>query len=58
MLSTKMAFSLMSLITLFALVFTFVADDAFAAEKPFEIKIMGRTTATYMDTTADDSTDD
>ena len=45
MLSKKMAFSLMSLITL--LVFTFVAGDAFAAEKPFEIKIMGPTKATY-----------
>ena len=44
MLSKKMAFSLMSLITL--LVFAFVAGDAFAAAKPFEIKIMGPTTAT------------
>ena len=49
MLSKKMTFSLMSLITLIAL--AFVAGDAFAAEKPFEIKITGRTTATY---TADD----
>ena len=45
MLSKKMTFSLMSLITLLA--FAFVADDAFAAEKPFEIKIVGRTTVTY-----------
>ena len=45
MLSKKMTFSLMSLITLIA--FAFVAGDAFAAEKPFEIKITGRTTATY-----------
>ena len=45
MLSKKMTFSLMSLITL--LVFAFVAGDAFAAEKPFEITIVGRTTATY-----------
>ena len=44
MLSKKMTVSLMSLITL--LVFTFVAGDAFAAEKPFEIKIMGPTAAT------------
>ena len=44
MLSKKMTVSLMSLITL--LVFTFVAGDAFAAEKPFEIKIIGPTTAT------------
>ena len=47
MLSKKMTFSLMSLITLLAFAFAFVADDAFAAEKPFEIKIVGRTTATY-----------
>ena len=47
MLSKKMAFSLMSLITLLAFAFAFVADDAFAAEKPFEIKIAGRATATY-----------
>ena len=47
MLSKKMAFSLMGLITLLAFAFAFVADDAFAAEKPFEIKILGRTTATY-----------
>ena len=46
MLSNKMTVSLMSLITILALVFAFVADDAFAAEKPFEIKIMGPTTAT------------
>ena len=46
MLSKKMAFSLMSLITLLAFAFAFVADDAFAAEKPFEITIVGRTTAT------------
>ena len=45
MLSKKMTFSLMSLITLLA--FAFVADDAFAAKKPFEITIVGRTTATY-----------
>ena len=45
MLSKKMTFSLMSLITL--LVFAFVAGDAFAAKKPFEITIAGRTTATY-----------
>ena len=49
MLSKKMTFSLMSLITLIA--FAFVAGDAFAAEKPFEIKIMGRASVTY---TADD----
>ena len=48
MLSKKMAFSLMSLITLIAFAFAFVADDAFAAEKPFEITIVGRTTATYV----------
>ena len=49
MLSKKMAFSLMSLITLIAFAFAFVADDAFAmaADAPFEIKIVGRTTATY-----------
>ena len=41
MLSKKMTFSLMSLITLLAFAFAFVADDAFAAEKPFEIKIVG-----------------
>ena len=41
MLSKKMAFSLMSLITLIAFAFAFVADDAFAAEKPFEITIVG-----------------
>ena len=45
MLSKKMTFSLMSLITLLA--FAFVAGDAFAAKKPFEITIVGRTTATY-----------
>ena len=45
MLSKKMAFSLMSLITLLA--FAFVAGDAFAADKPFEIKITGPATATY-----------
>ena len=45
MLSKKMAFSLMSLLTLIALIL--VAGDAFAAEKPFEIKIVGRTAATY-----------
>ena len=55
MLSKKMAFSLMSLITIFALAFTFVADDAFAAEKPFEIKIAGRTAATYAALTGDDA---
>ena len=44
MLSKKMTVSLMSLITLLA--FVFVTGDAFAAEKPFEIKIMGPTTAT------------
>ena len=48
MLSKKMTFSLMSLITLIAFAFAFVAGDAFAAEKPFEIKIVGRTTATYV----------
>ena len=47
MLSKKMTFSLMSLITLLAFAFAFVADDAFAAEKPFEITIVGRATATY-----------
>ena len=47
MLSKKMTFSLMSLITLLAFAFAFVADDAFAAKKPFEITIVGRTTATY-----------
>ena len=41
MLSKKMAFSLMSLITLLAFAFAFVADDAIAAEKPFEIKFEG-----------------
>ena len=44
MLSKKMTFSLMSLITLLA--FAFVAGDAFSAEKPFEITITGPTTAT------------
>ena len=58
MLSKKMAFSLMSLITLFALVFTFAADDAFAAAKPFEIKIMGRTSATYTAVEDDTNTAD
>ena len=48
MLSKKMTFSLMSLLTLIAFAFAFVADDAFAAAKPFEIKIVGRTTATYV----------
>ena len=47
MLSKKMTFSLMSLITLLAFAFAFVADDAFAAAKPFEITIVGRTAATY-----------
>ena len=46
MLSKKMAFSLMSLITLLAFAFAFVADDAFAAEKPFEITIAGRAAVT------------
>ena len=46
MLSKKMTFSLMSLITLIA--FAFVAGDAFAAAKPFEIKIVGRATVTYV----------
>ena len=41
MLSKKMTFSLMSLLTLIAFAFAFVAGDAFAAEKPFEIKIVG-----------------
>ena len=45
MLSKKMTVSLMSLITLLA--FAFVAGDAFAADKPFEIKITGPATATY-----------
>ena len=45
MLSNKMTVSLMSLITIFALVFAVGGADA--AEKPFEIKIMGPTTATY-----------
>ena len=49
MLSKKMTFSLMSLITLLA--FAFVAGDAFAAAKPFEITITGRASVTY---TADD----
>ena len=39
MLSKKMTFSLMSLITLLA--FAFVAGDAFAAAKPFEIRLQG-----------------
>ena len=56
MLSKKMAFSLMGLITLLA--FAFVADDAFSAKKPFEIKIAGRTTATYVALTDDNSTTD
>ena len=51
MLSKKMAFSLMSLITLLAL--TFVAGEAFAAEKPFEIKVTGPTTGAYTDLTGD-----
>ena len=46
MLSKKMAFSLMGLITLLAFAFAFVADDAFAAEKPFEITIAGRAAVT------------
>ena len=46
MMSIQRTFSLTIFITIFALVFAFVADDAFAAEKPFEIKIMGPTTAT------------
>ena len=46
MLSKKMTFSLMSLITLLAFAFAFVADDAFAAAKPFEIKIVGRAAVT------------
>ena len=45
MLSKKMTFSLMSLITLLA--FAFVAGDAFAAAKPFEITITGRAAVTY-----------
>ena len=45
MLSKKMTFSLMSLLTLLA--FAFVAGDAFAAAKPFEIKIMGRAAVSY-----------
>ena len=45
MLSKKMAFSLMSLITIFA--FAFVAGEASAAKKPFAVKIAGATTATY-----------
>ena len=45
MLSKKMTFSLMSLITILAL--AFVADDAFAAKKPFEIKITGPASATH-----------
>ena len=51
MLSKKMTVSLMSLITIFALVFTVGGADA--AEKPFEIKIMGPTTATYATLTSD-----
>ena len=53
MLSKKMTFSLMSLITLLA--FAFVADDAFAAKKPFEITIVGRATATYAGVNGDDA---
>ena len=56
MLSKKMAFSLMSLITLLAFAFAFVADDAFAAKKPFEITIVGRTTATYAAVTDPENT--
>ena len=41
MLSNKMTFSLMRLITLLA--FVFVAGDAFSAKKPFEITITGLT---------------
>ena len=52
MLSKKMAFSLMSLITLLAL--TFVAGEAFAAKKPFEIKITGPTTGVYAGVTDTD----
>ena len=44
MLSNKMTVSLMSLITIFALVIAVGGADA--AAKPFEIKIMGPTTAT------------
>ena len=50
MLSKKMAFSLMSLITLLA--FVFVTGEASAAKKPFEIKIAGATAAAYTGTTA------
>ena len=50
MLSKKMAFSLMSLITIFAL--TFVVSSAMA-EGEFEVKIVGRTAVTYVDA-ADD----
>ena len=57
MLSKKMTFSLMSLITLLAFAFAFVADDAFAAKKPFEITIVGRTTATYAAVTAGSNND-
>ena len=56
MLSNKMTVSLMSLITL--LVFSLVAGDAFAAEKPFEIKIVGRTAVTYTALEDDLSTTD
>ena len=45
MLSKKMTVSLMSLITIFALVFAVGGADA--AETPFEITITGPTTATY-----------
>ena len=58
MLSKKMTFSLMSLITLIAFAFAFVADDAFAAKKPFEITIVGRTAATYSALVDDDGTQD
>ena len=45
MLSKKMTFSLMSLITLLA--FAFVAPSAMAADEPFEIKISGRSAVAY-----------
>ena len=55
MLSKKMAFSLMSLITIFAL--TFVVSSAMA-EGEFEVKIVGRTAVTYVDADNADGADD
>ena len=54
MLSKKMTFSLMSLITLLAL--GFVVSSAMAADAPFEIKIAGRSAVAYTLAETDDDT--